>query len=441
MNQIQIEVLLRSRECVEETLQIHDLAQSSPKSGHAAVALSKLLCRCHPAAENLEAVAYAGVTDWQKCRLVDFRADPKQYPGRQGHQVLRVVQLPRYYLEIQDFVPLTAQDLERRHEFAKNTGFLLLGKDEVIAVEYRGDDTVSFCDVYENNDNGFCRKVNGIYAPTLAYYASPKKIADLDATQTKSAISETIMAMSIGNDDLAVSQQQIDMLIATWQLLEEHAKVAPPERKASGASIKRWFFEGGNVDSVRELRKASDGWKQYSTYQDAWYFGVWVNQQLKQTLTYCEQDVSHVICDDDGQFTEEMADMAKFYGASRTPDARGYGQDGSVTNFFGGFYFLDGKVSECVLSENESKCDPTFNGGAPLLGAIKIDHPTLTNLKPGEVVTATSEFFSLDLLSPLAFEAHEATVTKCLFGFQVDVIRGVKHHIGLIKLAIEEVFA
>lgn len=60
--------------------------------------------------------------------------------------------------------------------------------------------------------------------------------------------------------------------------------------------------------------RASKGWIQYDTDQDAWYFGVWVNPERLEIMTYAEGDVSLVICKDKESYHAELKSMAKFYG-------------------------------------------------------------------------------------------------------------------------------
>lgn len=58
----------------------------------------------------------------------------------------------------------------------------------------------------------------------------------------------------------------------------------------------------------------SDGWKQYDTDQDAWYYGIWVNPLKLTTLTYAEGDLTLVVCKSKEQYNEEIKRMNEFYG-------------------------------------------------------------------------------------------------------------------------------
>ena len=61
----------------------------------------------------------------------------------------------------------------------------------------------------------------------------------------------------------------------------------------------------------------SDGWEQYDTSQDAWYFGVWVNPRKLVTLSYAEGDWTLVVCPDAEHYNAEIADANEFYGEGR----------------------------------------------------------------------------------------------------------------------------
>jgi hypothetical protein len=75
------------------------------------------------------------------------------------------------------------------------------------------------------------------------------------------------------------------------------------------------------------------GWKQYNTSQDASYFGVWVNLELRETVTYCEGDLSVVRCEDDAHLKAELDSMAEFYG-DPPPMAVAYDADGTETEYY-----------------------------------------------------------------------------------------------------------
>jgi len=57
------------------------------------------------------------------------------------------------------------------------------------------------------------------------------------------------------------------------------------------------------------------GWRQYDTSQDAWYFGMWVHMEEMLTFTYCEGDLTLVVCPTKESFKAELDNAAEFYGA------------------------------------------------------------------------------------------------------------------------------
>lgn len=71
-------------------------------------------------------------------------------------------------------------------------------------------------------------------------------------------------------------------------------------------SADRYYFDF-DADFVK------DGWLQFDTGQDAWYYGVWVNPKHLWTLSYCEGDVCLVICSDVGHYNAEIREMCAFH--------------------------------------------------------------------------------------------------------------------------------
>jgi hypothetical protein len=85
----------------------------------------------------------------------------------------------------------------------------------------------------------------------------------------------------------------------------------------------RYFYDFGICQS----------WTQYDTDQDAWYFGIWVNQEKLQILTFAEGDETLTTCLNEVSFHAELADMAAFYGAP-PPAFKSISEDGTVTEYF-----------------------------------------------------------------------------------------------------------
>lgn len=61
----------------------------------------------------------------------------------------------------------------------------------------------------------------------------------------------------------------------------------------------------------------AEGWEQFDTDQDAWYFGQWVNPKTMTTLCYCEGDWSVVECADKDAYNAEIQSIIDSYGEGR----------------------------------------------------------------------------------------------------------------------------
>ena len=57
-----------------------------------------------------------------------------------------------------------------------------------------------------------------------------------------------------------------------------------------------------------------NGFDQYDTDQDAPYFGIWVNRETLETVTFAEGDTTKVHAPNQSAFDAELADMDEFYG-------------------------------------------------------------------------------------------------------------------------------
>lgn len=58
---------------------------------------------------------------------------------------------------------------------------------------------------------------------------------------------------------------------------------------------------------------AEKGWAQVDTYQDAYYFGVWVNPITLETFTFCEGDTTYIKCENENEFKAEVWKIIRFY--------------------------------------------------------------------------------------------------------------------------------
>jgi len=69
----------------------------------------------------------------------------------------------------------------------------------------------------------------------------------------------------------------------------------------------RYYYDFGECSSA-------NGWQQYDTAQDAWYFGVWVHVEERKVLTWAEGDETLVECPSLESFRAQLDSMAEFYG-------------------------------------------------------------------------------------------------------------------------------
>jgi hypothetical protein len=88
----------------------------------------------------------------------------------------------------------------------------------------------------------------------------------------------------------------------------------------------RYFFDFRVCTSAQ-------GWAQYDTDQDAWYFGVWVHKDRRLVLTYSEGDLSLVTCASLESFAAELTNMGEFYGAA-PPMAVSIDNKGQMTEYY-----------------------------------------------------------------------------------------------------------
>lgn len=70
--------------------------------------------------------------------------------------------------------------------------------------------------------------------------------------------------------------------------------------------IERTFAPGDRYKYDFGVCSYANGWAQVDTGQDACYFGTWVNPELRQTLCYCEGDVTRCYFDTDAELVEEF---------------------------------------------------------------------------------------------------------------------------------------
>lgn len=92
----------------------------------------------------------------------------------------------------------------------------------------------------------------------------------------------------------------------------------------------------GFLDASRYLFDAgicrAEGWKQYDTTQDAWYFGIWVHVGEMVVVSYVEGDVIVKVADSREAFKAELEEMAEFYGEA-PPSIYAVSGSGTITAY------------------------------------------------------------------------------------------------------------
>lgn len=359
---------------------------------------------------------FGGIDGIEQATLIQFR-NP-EHAGKVGSMVKRLIQLPLYFQEVRQFVPLDELQLHQRMLLAAATGYMLMGRDEVIAVLHEVPHGHIFCDTFEVNTDGVARSLAGYYADSIVRNSKPQYISKLNVTEVGKAISQAIGDLYWwSGKKQAFNHIQVERMRNTIRLLRAHENFAPDERTSSGAVIRRSFIQNGNTGSVSPILRQHAGWRRYPTSSDAWYYAVWTNPVLRQTLTYAEQDVSHVICDNAEQFQQELANMAQFHGTNRSPSAMGYGEDGS-TAYFDSLFFMQG-------AQRTARFDSGGKDGnqwtAPLFGSLSLEHPAVLALTANALTELPAEAFELDKLNPRAFVPHVVRAKLTAAGYELVV--------------------
>ncbi len=118
------------------------------------------------------------------------------------------------------------------------------------------------------------------------------------------------------------------MLSELRKLFNENA----PYENERGNLVMRGFRPGTRYEYDEKLTKAV-GWAQYDTHQDAEYFGVWVSIKELATFTYCEGDITLVICPSKEHLGAELEDAERVYG-SPPPAFVTIDNDGTRTEYY-----------------------------------------------------------------------------------------------------------
>lgn len=89
------------------------------------------------------------------------------------------------------------------------------------------------------------------------------------------------------------------------------AERIPLELTVTGCRIDRGSHQADRYYYDRTL--LAQGWQQYDTEQDAWYFGIWINPEKLETFTYAEGDTNHVIAPSIKAFRAELDRLYEFH--------------------------------------------------------------------------------------------------------------------------------
>lgn len=84
----------------------------------------------------------------------------------------------------------------------------------------------------------------------------------------------------------------------------------PVELTVTGCRIDRGCHQADRY--YYDLTLLAQGWQQYDTEEDAWYFGIWINTEKLETFTYAEGDTSHVIAPNVEAFRAELARLYQY---------------------------------------------------------------------------------------------------------------------------------
>ena len=91
-------------------------------------------------------------------------------------------------------------------------------------------------------------------------------------------------------------------------------KQEPSRINERGNAVYQWFGSEDRYVVDFAPDRVAEGWEQFDTEQDAWYFGMWVNWAKLLTLTYCEGDWYLVVCPDREHYLAEIEHAIGFYG-------------------------------------------------------------------------------------------------------------------------------
>ena len=105
------------------------------------------------------------------------------------------------------------------------------------------------------------------------------------------------------------------------------------ETNARGNTVVRTTTSGDRYAFDFRVCRWSDGWRQFGTASDAPYFGIWYHEAKLEVVTFCEGDVTRVVCADIESFRLELKAEHDFHGPAPAAMVT-VGPDGSITEYF-----------------------------------------------------------------------------------------------------------
>jgi hypothetical protein len=83
---------------------------------------------------------------------------------------------------------------------------------------------------------------------------------------------------------------------------------------ARGNSTQHTFYaDRDRYDYDFKRCRLHEGWQQFNTHQDASSFGVWINPQLRQIVTFAKGNEITIYCATDASYEDELAEMRSHY--------------------------------------------------------------------------------------------------------------------------------
>jgi hypothetical protein len=96
------------------------------------------------------------------------------------------------------------------------------------------------------------------------------------------------------------------------QFIKRYDLIESPPKKPVH-TLKRVYRFSGSNDSYNYREVLSDDWEEVTEWADGAARVVWINRGCFSILTYCEGDVTLVICDCRPKFDTELKELRRQY--------------------------------------------------------------------------------------------------------------------------------